>query len=127
MYYTIKWPVTKRNTARSANLHVYTGIHTTTQRGTVYTKLVHRRNAQRGCWWRRSTAGVKHKEWSVVDLVLSELTVTEMGICMALESKTAYRIAGYIGGNNIWRIAGKGKKIAIGRYKFGGFGTIGMP
>ena len=29
-----------------------------------------------------------------------------------------YRIAGYIGGNNIWRIAQKRKTIAIGRYKF---------
>ena len=27
-----------------------------------------------------------------------------------------YRIAGYIGGDNIWRIARKGKKIAIGGY-----------
>ena len=38
-----------------------------------------------------------------------------------------YRIAGYIGGNNIWRIARKRKKIAIGGYKFGGYGTIAMP
>ena len=38
-----------------------------------------------------------------------------------------YRIAGYIGGNNIWRIARKRKKIAIGRYKFGGYGTIATP
>ena len=33
----------------------------------------------------------------------------------------------YIGGNNIWRIARKRKKIAIGGYKFGGYGTIAMP
>ena len=38
-----------------------------------------------------------------------------------------YRIAGYIGGNNIWRIARKRKKIAIDGYKFGGYGTIAMP
>ena len=38
-----------------------------------------------------------------------------------------YRIAGYIGGNNIWRIARKRKKIAIGGYKFGGYGTISTP
>ena len=37
-----------------------------------------------------------------------------------------YRIAGYIGGNNIWRIARKWKKIAIGGYKFGS-GTIATP
>ena len=35
-----------------------------------------------------------------------------------------YRIAGYIGGNNIWRIA---RKIAIGGYKFGGYSTIATP
>ena len=34
------------------------------------------------------------------------------------------RIAGYIGGNNIWWIARKRKTIAIGGYKFGGYGTI---
>ena len=33
----------------------------------------------------------------------------------------SYSIAGYIGGNNIWRIARKRKKIAIGGYKFGGY------
>ena len=38
-----------------------------------------------------------------------------------------YRIARYIGGNNIWRIARKRKKIAIGGYKFGGYGTITTP
>ena len=38
-----------------------------------------------------------------------------------------YRIARYIGGNNIWRIAPKRKKIAIGGYKFGGYGTIATP
>ena len=38
-----------------------------------------------------------------------------------------YCIAKYIDGNNIWRIARKRKKIAIGGYKFGGYGTIGMP
>ena len=38
-----------------------------------------------------------------------------------------YRIAGYIGGNNIWWIARKRKKIAIGGYKFGGFSTITTP
>ena len=38
-----------------------------------------------------------------------------------------YRIAGYIGGNNVWRIARKKKKIAIGGYKFGGYGTIATP
>ena len=38
-----------------------------------------------------------------------------------------YRIAGYIGGNNIWRIARKRKKTAIGGYKFGSYGTIATP
>ena len=38
-----------------------------------------------------------------------------------------YRIAGYIGGNNIWWIARKKKKIAIGGYKFGSYGTIATP
>ena len=38
-----------------------------------------------------------------------------------------YRIAGYIGGNNIWWIARKRKKIAIGGYKFGGYSTIATP
>ena len=38
-----------------------------------------------------------------------------------------YRIAGYTGGNNIWRIARKRKKIAIGGYKFRGYGTIATP
>ena len=36
-------------------------------------------------------------------------------------------MAGYIGGNNAWRIARKRKKIAIGRYKFGSYGTITTP
>ena len=35
-----------------------------------------------------------------------------------------YRIAGYIGRNNVWRIAIIEKKIAIGGYKFGGYDTI---
>ena len=38
-----------------------------------------------------------------------------------------YCIAGYIGGNNVWRIARKWKKNAIGGYKFGGYGTIATP
>ena len=33
----------------------------------------------------------------------------------------------YIGGKKIWRIAQKRKKIAIGGYKFGGYGTIATP
>ena len=47
----------------------------------------------------------------------------------ALGSSAAlgYRIAGYIGGNNVWQIARKRKKIAIGGYKFGGYGTIATP
>ena len=40
---------------------------------------------------------------------------------------TIYRIAGYIGGNNVWRIARKRKNIAIGGYKFGGYGMIATP
>ena len=41
---------------------------------------------------------------------------------------TIYRIAGNIGGNNVWRIARKRKKIAIGGYKFGGYvRTIATP
>ena len=38
-----------------------------------------------------------------------------------------YCIAGYIGGNNIWRIGRKRKKIAIGGYKFGSYGMIATP
>ena len=95
-----------------------TGIHTTTQRGTVPSciDMIHRRkrtawllavwlqtlaciNAcasacaykiQRGSVWDRTRVvgggetqqeliPFKHKEWSVVDLVLSELTVTGLG------------------------------------------------
>ena len=46
---------------------------------------------------------------------------------MYLQFVTKYCIAGYIGGNNIWRIARKRKKIAIGGYKFGGYSTIATP
>ena len=38
-----------------------------------------------------------------------------------------YRIAGYIGGKNVWQIARRRKKIAIGKYKSGGYGTIATP
>ena len=38
-----------------------------------------------------------------------------------------YSIAGYIGGKNVWQIARKRKKIAIGRYKFGSYCTIATP
>ena len=38
-----------------------------------------------------------------------------------------YCVAGYIGGNNVWRIARKREKITIGGYKFGGYGTIATP
>ena len=34
---------------------------------------------------------------------------------------TVYYIAGYIGGNNGWRIARKREKLAIGGYKFGSY------
>ena len=50
--------------------------------------------------------------------------------CIAYSPQVSYtyRIAGYtcIGGN-VWRIARKRKKIAIGGYEFGGYGTIAMP
>ena len=37
-------------------------------------------------------------------------------------------MAGYIGGNNVWRIARKRNKIALGGYKFGGYWfTIATP
>jgi hypothetical protein len=43
------------------------------------------------------------------------------------QTSCAYRRAGYIGGNNVWLIARKRKKIAIGGYKFGGYGhTVGL-
>ena len=45
-------------------------------------------------------------------------------LCPLLDN---YRIAGYIGGNNVWQIARKRKKIAIGGYKSGGYGTIATP
>ena len=38
-----------------------------------------------------------------------------------------YCIAGYIGRNNVWQIVRKRKKIAFGRYKFGGYGMIATP
>ena len=38
-----------------------------------------------------------------------------------------YRIDGYIGGNDIWQIALKRKKIAIGGYNFGSYSTIATP
>ena len=59
-----------------------TGIRTTTQRGTVHrhgspskTHSVVVGGGER----QQELIPFKHKEWSVVDLVLSELTVTEMG------------------------------------------------
>ena len=75
--------MTKRNTARSANLHVL-----------VYTLLyrearnkLHRHGSPQkahcvivGGETQQELIPFKHKEWSVVDLVLSELTVTEMGV-----------------------------------------------
>ena len=38
-----------------------------------------------------------------------------------------YRIAGHIGGNNVWWIVRKRNKITIGGYKFGGYSTIAKP
>ena len=57
------------------------------------------------------------------------ITITECppGVGEILCSKKMYHIARYIGGNNIWWIARKRKKIAIGGYKFGGYGTIATP
>ena len=46
--------------------------------------------------------------------------------CHLVEYYFVYCIT-YIGGNNVWRIARKQKKIAIGGYKFGSTGTISMP
>ena len=46
---------------------------------------------------------------------------------MYIHTYSTYHIAGYIGGNNVWRIARKRKKIAIGGYKFGGYGMIATP
>ena len=63
----------------------HTGIHTTTQRGIVPSciNMVHRRKMNSvvvgGGETQQELIPFKHKEWSVVDLVLSELTVTEMG------------------------------------------------
>ena len=63
-----------------------TGIHTTTQRGTVPSSIdmVHRRKTHSvvvgGGETQQELIPFKHKEWSLVDLVLSELTVTEMAV-----------------------------------------------
>ena len=59
-----------------------TGIHTTTKRGTVPSciDMVHwRKRTACGGETQQELIPFKHKKWSVVDLVLSELTVTEMG------------------------------------------------
>ena len=42
------------------------------------------------------------------------------------ETYNVYRVAEYIGGNNVWRIARKRKKIAIVGYKFGSYWSHGM-
>ena len=67
---------------------------------------------------------------SVYGLIVStekERTARHNCISRTSDIKLGDRIAGYIGGNNIWRIAQKRKKIAIARYKFGGYGTIATP
>ena len=63
-----------------------TGIHTTTQRGTVPSCIYRHGSPSKthsvvagGGETQQELIPFKHKEWSVVDLVLSELTVTEMG------------------------------------------------
>ena len=48
-------------------------------------------------------------------------------LSQVVQDRLVYCIAGYIGRNNIWRIARKRKKIAIGGYKFGRYGTITTP
>ena len=61
--------------------------------------------------------------WQQID----QLVGTHSHTCRVFFAVSSYRIAGYIGGNNIWRIARKKKKIAIGGYKFGGYSTIATP
>ena len=56
--------------------------------------------------------------------VSSTIATTSLYISTCVHVRV-YRIAGYIGGNNVWRIARKMKKIA--RYKFGGYGTMPSP
>ena len=58
-------------------------------------------------------------------LLVSQLYCNTLAVICTLS--LVYRTAGYIGGNDIWRIARKRKKIAIGGYKFGGYGTIATP
>ena len=81
----------KHNTARrSASLHVlvYTLLYTKAPYEVIH--LVHMYCRKRlpwllnvdACQWRQNATGLilfKHKEWSVIELVLSELTVTEIG------------------------------------------------
>ena len=83
MYYIIKWPMTKRNTASSANLHVL--VYTLLHREAPY-QVVQTYGSKRiacmvvgGGETQQKLILFKHKKWSVVDLVLSELTMTEMG------------------------------------------------
>ena len=63
----------------------HTGIRTTTQRGTIPSciDMVHRRKrisvVVGGGNTQQELIPFKQKEWSVVDLALSELTVTKMG------------------------------------------------
>ena len=72
--------MTKRNTARSANLHVL--VYTLLHRGAPYQVGSPSKTHSAvvgGGETQQELIPFKHKEWSVVDLVLSELTVSEMG------------------------------------------------
>ena len=75
--------MTKHNTARSANLHVlvytyYTERHRTKLHRHGSPSKTHSMVADGG-ETQQDLIPFKHKEWSVVDLVLLELTVTVMG------------------------------------------------
>ena len=71
--------------ARSANLHVL--VYTTTQRDTVPSCIYMVHCNKHTVWLLHACGGetqqeltpFKHKEWSVVELVLSELTVSGIG------------------------------------------------
>ena len=63
-----------------------------------------------------------HAMWCNSGSELLLISRSLQGMWCALHNVHVYRIAGYIGRNNVWRIVRKRKKIAIG-----GYSTIATP
>ena len=59
--------------------------------------------------------------YAYFDKIIMDLQHKKVDICIILAQGYAYRIARYIGTNNVWRIARKRAKIAIAGYKFGSY------